>query len=68
LAEDYKKLGVPSSGEGLDHVLRIHAAMPETMTEHLAFYEGILRRPGPLSRMECEIIGVVVSTLNECHY
>ncbi len=68
LAEIYKGLGVPATGEGLDHVLRIHAAMPDTLTDHLAFYQGILRRPGPLSRVECEILGVVVSQANKCDY
>ena len=64
----YERLGVPASGAGLDNVLKIHGPMPATLDEHLSFYQGILRRPGPLSRIECEIIGVVVSGRNGCLY
>lgn len=68
LAAIYAALGVAPDGAGLDHVLRVHALMPRTLREHLAFYQGILRRPGPLSRLECEVIGVAVSTRNGCLY
>lgn len=68
LAATYTRLGVPEDGRGLDHVLRIHGLMPATLDEHLAFYQGILRRPGPLSRVECEVVGVAVSARNGCEY
>jgi hypothetical protein len=68
LSEAYERLGVPPDGEGFDHVLKIHGPMPATLEEHLAFYQGILRRPGPLSRVECEVVGVVVSGRNGCLY
>lgn len=68
LVEIYGRLGVPADGKGFDHVLRIHGPMPATMEEHLSFYQGILRRPGPLSRVECEVIGIVVSGRNGCLY
>ena len=68
LGEVYKRLGVPEDGGKLDHVLRVHALMPATLEDHLAFYQGILRRPGPLSRIECEVIGVRVSSRNGCLY
>lgn len=68
LADIYDRLGVPAGGEGFDHVLKIHGPMPATMEEHLSFYQGILRRPGPLSKIECEVIGVVVSGRNGCLY
>ena len=68
LAAIYERLGVPADGEGFDHVLKIHGPMPATMEEHLSFYQGIMRRPGPLSRVEREIVGVVVSQDNGCEY
>ena len=68
LTQVYRKLGLPDSGDGLDHVLRIHALIPHTLEQHLAFYRGILRDPGPPSRIEREIIGVVVSLRNGCLY
>jgi len=68
LADIYERLGVPRDGAGLDHVLRIHAKMPATLDHHLTFYRGIMREPGPLSRIEREVIGVAVSKQNGCHY
>jgi hypothetical protein len=68
LGDVYTRLGLPATGAGLDHVLRIHAKMPATLDQHLGFYRGIMREPGPLSRIECEVIGVVVSQRNSCHY
>ena len=68
LGEIYGRLGVPADGAGFDNVLKIHGPMPSTLEEHLGFYQGILRRPGPLSRIECEVIGVVVSGRNGCLY
>ena len=68
LAAIHGRLGLPADGAGLDHVLRIHGPMPATLEEHLAFYQGIMRRPGPLSRVEREVIGIAVSVRNACHY
>ena len=68
LAAIYEGLGLPPDGKGLDHVLRIHAKMPATLRQHLDFYRGILRTKGPLTRAECEIVGVAVSHRNGCHY
>ena len=68
LAATYTRLGLPATGAGLDHVLRVHAKMPATLDQHLAFYRGIMRDPGPLSRIECEVIGVAVSQQSGCHY
>ena len=67
LARMHADLGAPG-GHGLDHVLKIHGRMPRTLTDHLAFYRGIMREKGPLSRVEREVIGVVVSARNGCHY
>ena len=60
-------LGTPG-GEGLDHVLKIHGPMPETLASHMALYRSVMREPGPLSRIEREVVGVVVSKRNSCHY
>lgn len=67
LAQLFTALGTPG-GDGLDHVLKIHGKMPETLASHLALYRTIMREPGPLRRIEREIVGVVVSLRNRCHY
>ena len=67
LEQLFRALGTPG-GEGLDHVLKIHGPMPETLAAHLALYRTVMREPGPLDRVEREIVGVVVSKRNGCHY
>lgn len=68
LAAIHLRIGAPANGDGLDHVLRIHGPLPHTLEQHLAFYRGILRDEGPLTRVEREILGVVVSSRNGCLY
>ena len=68
LAQAFRVIGANPSGDGVDHVLRIHAPMPHTLEGHFGFYQGIMRDPGPLSRAEREIIGIVVSKANGCDY
>ncbi len=55
-----EKLGAPNN------VVRVHAWRPETMLRWLEFYEYINRGPSGLSRIEREMIGVVVSAENRC--
>ena len=38
------------------------------MKRHFELYRDLMHRPGPLSRVQREMIAVVVSTLNNCHY
>ncbi|NOY06831.1 MAG: peroxidase-related enzyme [Chlorobi bacterium] len=55
---------------GVADVLKIHSLLPETMQAHFDLYKTImfgLRRTG-LSRRLLEMIGVVVSSCNECRY
>jgi len=63
----FEEIGAPR-GDGLDHVLKIHGPMPETLVSHLGFYRSVMREPGPLDRAEREIVGVVVSARNRCLY
>jgi uncharacterized peroxidase-related enzyme len=55
-----EKLGAPNN------VVRTHAWRPELMLRWLDFYEFISKGPSGLSRMEREMIGVVVSAENRC--
>lgn len=50
---------------------RIHKAQslhPETITAHMDLYMSVMFGRSPLSRARREMIGVVVSALNECQY
>ena len=55
-----EKLGAPNN------VVRTHAWRPELMLRWLDFYEFISKGPSGLSRVEREMIGVVVSADNRC--
>lgn len=65
LAELYRRYTTP---QGIDHILKIHSLNPESLEGHYRYYAHIMRGPSRLSRAERELIGVVVSTVNECFY
>lgn len=51
-----------------DHIIRIHGVHPATMRQHYDLYVELMRGPGPLTRVQREMIAVVVSAVNGCHY
>ena len=55
-----EKLGAPNN------VVRCHAWRPEHMLRWLDLYDHITRGPSGLSRIDRELIGVVVSADNRC--
>ena len=60
VAKQREKLGE------LNNVVRTHAWRPELMLRWLDFYEFVSKGPSGLSRVEREMIGVVVSAENRC--
>lgn len=60
VARQREKLGAPNN------VVRTHAWRAELMLKWLDFYEHISKGPSGLSRVEREMIGVVVSAENRC--
>lgn len=55
-----EKLGGPNN------VVRVHAWRPDLMLRWLDLYDYINRGPSGLSRIDREMIGVVVSAENRC--
>lgn len=51
-----------------DNILQIHGVHSRTMRQHFEFYRELMYSRGPLSRMQREMIAVVVSAANRCHY
>lgn len=51
-----------------DHIIRIHGVHSATMKHHFDLYVELMRAPGPLTRLQREMIAVVVSATNGCHY
>lgn len=66
LAEIYRRL--QRADGGVDHILKIHGLNPDSLTGHYEYYRTIMRGPSPLSRAQREMIAVVVSAANGCHY
>ncbi len=53
---------------GVDNILKIHSLNPASLRAHFEFYKTLMRGPSGLSRIQREIIAVVVSSANHCHY
>ena len=64
LYDKYKSPGktVPAN------IVRIGGYNPKAMDFHVKFYRAIMFGKSPLSRHQREMIAVVVSALNNCHY
>ena len=67
LAELYERYRSKESGV-MDHILKIHSLDPPTMESHIQMYKQLMFGPSELSRKEREMIAVVVSVENSCHY
>jgi alkylhydroperoxidase family enzyme len=51
-----------------DNILRVHGVHSKVMRLHYDLYRELMYGPSPLSRMQREMIAVVVSATNGCHY
>jgi alkylhydroperoxidase family enzyme len=67
LKEYYDQMKDPDSGE-VDNILRIHGQHPATLHAHSVLYKTVMYGKSKIRRPEREMIAVVVSALNECHY
>lgn len=66
LAAMYRRLVEPWGG--VDNILKIHSLNPPSLTAHFELYRTLMRGKSGLSRAEREMIAVVVSAANRCHY
>ena len=66
LRELYAKLVEPWGG--VDNILKIHSLNPPSLDAHFELYKTLMRGRSGLSRAEREMIAVVVSAANQCHY
>jgi len=66
LKEMYDKNMTP---EGVvDNILKIHSLNPPSLKGHYDFYKTLMYGKSELSRKQREMIALVVSVANECHY
>ena len=51
-----------------DNIIQIHGVHSRTMRQHYELYRELMYSRGPLSRVQREMIAVVVSAVNQRHY
>ena len=67
LGELYSKVVDPGYGR-VDHIMAVHSLNPRSMAAHLALYESAMAGTATLRKVERELIALVVSLENGCHY
>lgn len=66
LADLYRRVCNPDGT--VDNVMKAHSLSPDALGAHFEVYVAAMHRPSPLSRVEREIVGTIVSRLNGCAY
>jgi alkylhydroperoxidase family enzyme len=52
----------------VDNIMQIHSLNPGALAAHNALYGSAMRGTAGLRKVERELIALVVSSVNECHY
>ena len=66
LAGLYGKMLEPDGS--VDQILSIHSLNPASLKSHFDLYKQCMYGPSELTRVQREMIAVVVSAANRCHY
>ena len=53
---------------GVDNIMKIHSLNPASLAGHFELYKTLMRGRSALTRVQREMIAVVVSALNRCEY
>jgi alkylhydroperoxidase family enzyme len=67
LAEMYARMVDPAYGR-VDNILQIHSLHPEGMRVHWELYREVMASTKTLPKVDREMVALVVSLLNDCHY
>ena len=67
LAALYRTLIDPESGR-VDNILKVHSLHVDGLRGHVALYRSAMAGTAGLAEIEREMIALVVSRLNGCHY
>ncbi len=67
LAVAYEQCANSATGRAA-HIFKVHSLNPRSMLDHRALYRTLMFGPSPLKRYQREMIGTLVSALNQCHY
>jgi uncharacterized peroxidase-related enzyme len=52
----------------VDNIMAVHSLNPATLRAHADLYHTVMHGESGLTRAEREMIAVVVSAINRCHY
>ena len=66
LKDWYEKLREPWGG--VDNIMKIHSLNVNTLKGHYELYLSAMKGTKDLSHKQREMIAVVVSNVNQCHY
>jgi len=50
------------------HIFKVHSLNPRSLLAHRTLYRILMFGGSPLERYQREMIGTVVSAINDCHY
>ena len=67
LRELHEQARDPATGR-LDHIMEIHNLHPAGLQAHYVLYRAVMQPTASLPKLEREMIALVVSTINACHY
>ena len=67
LREWYDRTRDPEFGR-VDNILRIHSLNPTSLRDHYELYRHVMYGRSGLTRVEREMVAIVVSASNRCHY
>lgn len=63
----YEAVVDPAYGR-VDHIMAVHSLNPRGMAAHNSVYSSAMAGTGTLRKVERELIALVVSLENHCHY
>ena len=63
----YDKVVDPTYGR-VDHIMAVHSLNPKGMAAHQSVYSSAMTGTATLRKVERELIALVVSLENHCHY
>jgi len=66
LKEAYEKLIEPWGG--VDNIMKIHSLNLRSLWAHFELYKTVMYGRSRITRPQREMIAVVVSAINKCHY
>lgn len=67
LAALQQRVADPKTGH-IDNIMAVHSLDPGSMKAHLGLYQQAMRGTATLPKVDREMIALIVSQANECHY